>query len=291
MDVDIKKLIHVVTIAQKRSFTRAAEELHITQPALSRSVAVLEQRFDVKLFERGRGSVVLTPVGKMVVAESEALIRLASALDHNIHLYSRGDAGNISFGMGPLIASLILPSLSSHFTNTRPNIFLRTSIKPDSILLNELMDDNIELFFCASSALEVSEEISIEPISTIAMEMIVRSGHPLAGRNDLKLVDIAAFPVAMSAGTELGPAGGFICDNYHILREMVLQSDSVWISSPHFVSDDLQSGRLAVITASDISQPYRAEVSIVNRKGRAPSPLANAVTAYVQESFSQLTTT
>ena len=68
MDVDLAKLNQLLVIARTGSFSRAAEELRITQPALSRSVAGLEQRFGFRIFERGRGGATPTTVGALVLA-------------------------------------------------------------------------------------------------------------------------------------------------------------------------------------------------------------------------------
>jgi len=81
---DLVRLRHVVALASQRSFTRAAEQLHISQPALSRSISEFERRADVRLFERNRGGIELTAVGRQVVAQAEDLLRSAEAIDLNV---------------------------------------------------------------------------------------------------------------------------------------------------------------------------------------------------------------
>src|SRR5579864_3810938 len=100
MVLDLAKLEQLLTIARTGNFTRAAEELGITQPALSRNIGLLEDRFSFKIFDRGRGGASLTPVGALMVDEVEALVRQATILEHNLQLYGRGEGGQISLGMG-----------------------------------------------------------------------------------------------------------------------------------------------------------------------------------------------
>jgi DNA-binding transcriptional LysR family regulator len=79
MEIDLTKFAYLVTIARTRNFSRAADELRITQPALSRSVAAVEQRFGFKIFDRGRGGVSITPLGALVLKDAETLLRDARA--------------------------------------------------------------------------------------------------------------------------------------------------------------------------------------------------------------------
>src|SRR5881397_3804305 len=110
--MDLVKLRHIVAISDTGSFSRAAEDQHITQPALSRSIASFEARYGVRLFDRGRGGVLPTPAGTFVIEQARGLLRGAGELERNLLLYERGAAGSVSFGLGQLMASLILPRLS-----------------------------------------------------------------------------------------------------------------------------------------------------------------------------------
>jgi DNA-binding transcriptional LysR family regulator len=292
--MDLRKLRQVATIARTSSFSRAAEELHITQPALSRSIASIEQQFGVRLFERGRSGVTLTPVGRMVVDEAENLLRQAGNLRHNLSLYGRGEAGRINFGMGPLIASMVLPALSGHFMTTRPQLVMAVLVNPAGTLIRNLMNDDIEMFFCTSSQIQPGVEIRIEPIGSVSLALLVRSGHPLAGQSGLSLDDLAPFP--MASGAELSTAGtapaqgAFICDNYHILRETILNSDCIWTSSPQLSAEDIKAGQLIILDLIDNPRPPHTEVGLIRRTGRTLTPAAEAVLGYVVDFFGALNT-
>lgn len=292
MDMDLKKLRQLVVVARVGSISRAAEELHITQPALSRSIAALEDRFGIRIFDRGRGGAQLTAVGKLAVAEAEDLLRRARSLEHNLRLFGRGEAGKIAFGMGPLIASLVLPDLSQYLLHSRPKLHTRASVKAGAVLIQELLDDQIEMLFCASRQLEPSPDLSLESVGRVSVAMMVRAEHSLAARETVTQWDIAAFPLL--SGAELsatglsGSEGAFICDNYQILRDAVLNSDGVWMSSPQLVVADIQSGRLKQLVVSDTIRPPAVEVAMVRRAGNTPSPAAVAITDRVRAFFAGL---
>ncbi|TAK98743.1 MAG: LysR family transcriptional regulator [Rhodospirillaceae bacterium] len=285
MAVDVVKLNHLLVIARTGSFSRAADELGITQPALSRSVASLELRYGFRIFDRGPGGVSPTAVGAMVLADAQALIRDSSILEHNLRLYGRGEAGKVSFGMGPLIGSLLLPGLSVHLLGQRPQLQLRCAIKTVEALLRDLLSDAVEVVFCAGR-LTPAPEIIIERLGVVRLGIIARAGHPLASKPSPRIADLAAYPFASAVelgSQELpGRGGALICDNYELLRMVTLRGDAVWFSSPQVVVEDLAEGRLIEIPVVDM--PFQqTEVSMVRLKGRTSSPAAKSLMAYVAE--------
>lgn len=285
MELDLTRLRHIVAIARNGSFSRAAEDLHITQPALSRSIATFEQRFGVKLFDRGAGGVVPTSVGRLVAEEAERLLTSARDLEHNLKLYGKGEAGRIAMGVGPLAASLILPRLSQAILREGRSLQLRASIKPAEQLLQELLADEIEMIFANSWRFDASPELEVSPVGSVRLAMIVRGGHPLTQRGDVRLADLNAFPgvnaVELPSAGLTGEAGAFVCDNFHIMRETVLGTDGVWLASPDLLTEDIETGRLCPLDVADF-HPIRNEVSMIRRRGRTMSPAAEAVAAIVQ---------
>lgn len=285
MNLDLNRLIHIVTIARLRSFSRAAEELHITQPALSRSIASFEQHFGIRLFDRGRGGVAPTAVGALALEQIEQVLRSARDLEHNLKLYGHGEAGRIAIGLGPLAASLILPELSRKILCERPSIKLRASIKHPDQLLQELLSGEIEMIFANSWTISVSSDLRVKPVGSIMLAIIVRGGHPLTYQPNVDLSLLKAFPEANAIEIPpsglTGKAGAFTCDNYHILRETVLGTDCVWLASPDLLASDLEAGRLVQLNVTDFV-PIVNEVSMISRRGRTLSPVAETVAKTVR---------
>lgn len=285
MDVDLSRLRHIIAVARLRSFSRAAGELHITQPALSRSIAAFEARFGVRLFDRGRGGVTPTALGALVVAEAERLVSSARDFEHNLQLYRNGSAGKIAFGMGPLVASLILPRLGPMLLNERPGLRMRASIGTVEQLVQELMGDTIEMMFANSAQVSSVRDVVATPIGTMRLAVIVRGAHPLVGRKRVELADLKDFPIAspveLPAAGLTGDGGAFICDNYHIMRETVAGTDCVWLASPDFVAAEIAEGALCCVELADLDLGM-SELAMVRRAGRTMSPAAETVTQAVR---------
>ncbi len=290
MEIDLKRLKQLVTIAKLGSFSKAAEELHISQPALSRSIAGFESRFGIRIFDRGRTGVVLTPLGTLAIAEAETLLRQARTLGHNLGLYGSGDAGRVALGMAPLIASMVLPRLSSHFLACKPKLRVQTSVKPAELLAGELLDDKLEVLFCSAGTFPDGDELAVRTIGRMRIGLVVRAAHPLAGAGVVTRAQMTEFPLL--SGRELPesstPCGTVICDNYHILREVIHDCDALWVTSPQFVQQEIRCGRLTLLAVEDSPLPEYSDVCEVRRAGRTASPTSAAIGDFVGRFFSAL---
>jgi DNA-binding transcriptional LysR family regulator len=287
MEIDLPRLRHIAAIYRLRSFSRAAEELNITQPALSRSVATFEERCGFRIFDRGRGGVVPTAVGEAVVQEVERVLRSVHDLKHNLRLHRDGEVGRIAFGIGPLAASLILPPLSRKLLRETPGLRIVASTQPAELLLQQLLGDEIEMIFANSWKLDSAPDVMATAIGSIRLAVIVRADHPLAGRKHIGMADLQAYPTATPVEHAMkslpgSAAGGFVCDNYHILRETVLGTDCTWLAAPSLLADDLRTGRLRQIEPIDLP-PFRNELSLIRRRGRTMSPVAQVVIDSVRQ--------
>src|ERR1700722_5019768 len=107
-NMDLRSLRHVVVLAKLLSYTKAAQELNLTQSALTRSIQAMERRANTRLFDRDRSGVRLTSVGRMFVARAAQLVHEADELDRLLRRSTTADVGEVSFGMGPLAAQALL---------------------------------------------------------------------------------------------------------------------------------------------------------------------------------------
>lgn len=289
--MDLTRLRHIVAVARHRSFSRAAEEEGITQPALSRSIAAFEQRHAITLFDRGRGGVHPTGAGLHVIDQATRLLAAAGDLERSLKRYPGGEAGRIAFGLGPLLASLFLPRLSGTLLRAYPGLQIYTLTRTPDQLVAELMGDRIEMILGNNWNLGRVPGTELERLGKLKIAAMVRAGHPLAGAGTVTLADLEEHPVAsaveLPSGT-VGVAGSFVCDNFHVLRDAVLASDCTWMSSPAFLAEDLRAGRIVQLDVSDLAQA-QSEVCLVFKRGRTRSPAAVAVVEAVRRMIAAMT--
>src|ERR1700712_1230038 len=161
MTLDLGKLEQLLVIARLGNFTRAATELGITQPALSRNVAIMEARYGVKIFDRGRGGASPTPIGRRVIEQVAQVMAQATIAEKNIKLLGDGDGGQISLGIGPQLAGLLLPRLRVHLLESRPLVRLQYTLKTVDLMLPRLRDGEMDMIFCAIRNVPPSSDLAI----------------------------------------------------------------------------------------------------------------------------------
>ncbi len=278
MDLSTGKLQQLIMVARTGSFSKAALELNISQPALSRSIAGLEDRYGFQIFNRTGHGVQLTAAGAQVVAQAEPLLQGMRVFDSNLRLFGSGKVGRLQFGLAPLLASQILAPFAAEFFTPDAMARLSVMIRPGAGLLDALRNDEIELFFFPESHIEPSEDIEVEPVGAVMPCCVVRRGHPLAGRDGLTLADLSAYPWASSVdppiADELLSPARLTCDNFHILRDAVMASDLICICSGAFVAQQLEEGSLCEIEVEGLPLPP-ATIYMAKLRGRVNSPLAN----------------
>jgi DNA-binding transcriptional LysR family regulator len=285
MNISLSKLQQLITVARCGSFSRAAEELNISQPALSRSIATIERLYGFAIFNRIGHGVEATAAGMQMLEQAGPLLQTMRVFDRNMELLSSGKAGSLKIGLPPLLASQLLADLAQDFFGPSGKIEMRVSTRSAPRLLDELKNDLIEFLLFAETQLDPGPEIATEPVGWIVPACVVRSGHPLAGRKGLTRADLADFPWASSVeppamGELLNPAR-FLCDNYHALREAVIRTDLVCICTRAFVEHELAAGSMREIEVAGFI-PDELTVFIASLKGRAFSPLANAAIARIR---------
>jgi DNA-binding transcriptional LysR family regulator len=287
--VELTRLRHIVAVARNRSFSRAAEETGITQPALSRSIAAFETRYRVKLFDRGRGGVHPTAAGLNVIAHAEKLLTASRDFERSLTRYPNGAAGKVAFGLGPLLSSLFLPRLAHALLNDLPGIQIVALSRAPDQLVTELLADRIELILGNNWNLGRVPGTEVRRLGKLDIAVMVRAGHPLAEANTVSLADLERFPVAsaveLPAGS-LGGAGSFVCDNFHVLRDAVLGTDCSWMSSPAFLSEELRTGAIIQLEVIDF-QSFDSDVCLVSKRGRTLSPAAAAMLDQVRDLIDQ----
>jgi len=276
--IDLRRLRHVVTLARSGNYVRAAEELALTQPALSRSIQAAEAEYGVRLFDRGRSGATLTAAGRALVAEGEHLLRDARALDDVMRRIGKGTAGEVALGLGPLIASASLPMVLPALLRGYPGIRLHIVVNGASELLRQLARDEIEFAICARQASLIGEEFTVDPLCNLPLALLARGHHPLSGRC-VSLREVQNFPLIggtftdRPGGHSMAYAPNLACDNYEILRGLTLESDALWMSSPMLAQKELANGQMVAIDCPDLVGPTY-EVVMVTRFRRSQSPAA-----------------
>jgi DNA-binding transcriptional LysR family regulator len=180
-------------VAQLQHITHAAEQLSISQPALSRSISKLEEELGFPLFDRRGKNVILNHYGQIFLHYVERSIQEIAAGKQVIHDLIHPDHGNISLSFLHSLGSNLVPGLLSKFRSIYPNIQFKLYQNATTFLLEQLEAGEIDLCLCFPVAKR--EHVEWEPLFTEELFVVVPHGHRLATRSSIQLKEIANEPI------------------------------------------------------------------------------------------------
>jgi len=205
--LDLRLVRYFVAVAQAGNVTRAAERLHLSQPALSAAVKQLEQQLGVALLERSGRGVALTAAGELLLTRGRELLEQAGAVEEEIRGRGGGEpVGRLRLGLSPTARYGVGPALLSACAAAAPAAMLYSSEDTTGALLRDVAAGRLDLavVFCAPAALP--DGVQLEPLRDEPAVVHVPAGHRFAGRAAVTLSDLAGETVLIAGG---GESGGF----------------------------------------------------------------------------------
>ncbi len=195
MRATTRQLEYLCTLAETLNFRRAAEQSHISQPALSKQIQELEALLGATLFERNKRRVLLTPLGKQIVARAHIVLRGLDDINAIAQSKSAPLSTTLKLGVIPTIAPYLLPQWMPTFSASYPDCELFLIEDQTNHLLKRLADGEIDLLILA---LEV-ELGSVEtlPLFKDEFSFVVPQTHPLAKRRSVPIASIANEPILL----------------------------------------------------------------------------------------------
>lgn len=182
-------------VARQLHFRRAAETLAVAQPALSRTIAQLEQALGARLFTRTRREVALTPAGAALLRQLEPVLRSLAALADEARAAAAGERGLVRIAFTGLAMATVLPAILREFHRRHPGIRLELNESPTSTQLAGLAAGELGCGFFHPDA--VTPGLTTHQLLRERNGVLLPAGHPQARRRGLSLVDLAATPFVL----------------------------------------------------------------------------------------------
>lgn len=180
-------------VARHGSFTRAAEALFMTQPAVTFQIKQLEEQFNTRLFDRGHGRVTLTSAGELVMAYAERILGLSEELESRVSELTDELSGILHLGTSTTIASYWLPHLLEGFKRRYPRVIPRVSVGNSQLIETRVMDRNLDVGLTEI----ITEQPTLDRRSAgrDELQLIVPPDHPLAGARSVRAEQLAPYPL------------------------------------------------------------------------------------------------
>jgi DNA-binding transcriptional LysR family regulator len=186
--LDLGRLRYFVAVAEHRSFSRAADELLIAQPAVSRQVAMLESELGVRLLDRSTHEVKLTAAGEALFERGTVLLRDADELWAATRKFGQGASARVTVGYSTSLGYETAPLLVRAVLEAVPDLTLEAVVMSSVELGDAVVRRTIDLALMRCPV--ANAELSATVVRRERIGVLVRAGHPLAGSASVELSDI-----------------------------------------------------------------------------------------------------
>ena len=291
MSVNFRQLQHAQALARHRNFRLAAAQLHISQPALTRSIQSLEASVGARLFDRLPSGVELTPVGELFIQGGHRVLREARDLQQAVADMLGLARGSLVISTGPYPGHALVPDAVAALSRSAPDVYCRIREADWTEVPAHLLELSSEVAVADFSLVAGDERFATELLIDDPFHFVCRSGHPLAGRGHVTLEEFNRYPLVgnrvpervgrfleLAAGEAggPGPAGPFRVKidvvTFAAAKRIMLGSDSISMTPLPQVADELLAGSLTLLRV-DIPTP-RMQSGLIHLAGRSLSPTA-----------------
>jgi DNA-binding transcriptional LysR family regulator len=288
--MELRQLRYFESVARHRHFTRAADELHIAQSALSNQVRRLEDELGVELLRRTTRSVELTEAGELVAARARVALSETEALRSEIDELRGLVRGRVTVGALLFGGELDIPAILATFTTRFPDVEVGVREGTAQRMLEMLREGEIDVAF----ALEVEPPDEVERLELSSEELAAAMSprHPLAGEGPLKIAALAGHPlIAFQQGSttrhlvdtalrqaNVQPRIAVEANDLALVRSLAARGLGVAILPRSFV--ELPGPR---VSFRPLSPRLRMKVVLWWLRGRRLSPAARVFVEFVEK--------
>jgi DNA-binding transcriptional LysR family regulator len=188
--MELRHLRTFLTVAETLSFNKAAAQLHIAQPALSRQVQALEEEIGVDLLKRSSRGVTLTAEGKLLLEDARDLVRRADESVKKVQALARGEYGELNIGYAPNATVEILPPALAAFQKAIPEVKVLLHDMTGAEIVDGLRNGGLQLGVTPRPAVEYDPDLEFELLKNYPLCAVLPAGHTLAR---LKTIPIEIF--------------------------------------------------------------------------------------------------
>ncbi|MEO8838422.1 MAG: LysR family transcriptional regulator [Herbaspirillum sp.] len=284
--MDIRRLKHLVALAETRNFGRAAQQCCLTQSAFSRSIMAAEEEFGLPLFDRGTVEATCTDAGDFVVEKARKLLFDARCLERDVGLYRERLIGDLTFGVGPFAAATVVAPLLTEIRSRYPGVHVRVEMSNADYLAAHLRAEQLDFYLADLRSVEDAIDLSVSKYARIAAGFYVRPGHPLLSKDSVKMAELLPYGIAsvrvpetlrkavgLLAGLDENLPLAIECDDLNLLKTIGASTDTVVACPVGFATAEFGGAQLDSLNVTGIP-PLFADMAIVSLKGRSFSPMA-----------------
>lgn len=283
--MDVESLRAFLAVAEVASFSLAADRLHLTQPAVSKRIAVLEHQLDARLFDRIGRTVRLTESGQLLLGRANSILQQVEDTERAVRNLAGQVGGQLSLATSHHVGLWRLPAVLRRYIEAHPDVSLDLHFMDSEIAHERIIQGELEMAIITLAPV-VHEKLIAEPIWRDELVFVAARDHPLTKRANLSLADLSEFSAIlpdMTTFTGRIVKGMFehhelpliigMSTNYLETIKMLIGVGLGWSVLPETMLDN-ETIRL------DIAQPIDRTLGVIHHVNRT---LSNAGRAFIEE--------
>ncbi len=290
--VTLRQLQVFAAVARGLSFSKAAAELHLTQPAVSMQIRQLEEGAGMPLFERIGRRVALTEAGRELLASASGMEELLRRADESLNALRGMHAGTLKLG-AVSTAKYFAPALLAGFVREHPGVSVRFDVANREQMIRSLADNAIDLAVMGRPP--GGMDVVAHPFAQHPLVVVASPAHPLARRRRIPLVRLEAEPfVIREPGSGTRTAMERVFRDHHTryratmemssnetIKQAVIAGLGVSFLSMHTLGLELAAGKLAILDV--VGLPVMREWYVVHLREKRLAPVPAAFRAFLVE--------
>lgn len=295
--MNLRHLEHFLALSDMGSFSRAAEKLHITQSALSRSIQSLEEELGGPLLDRIGKRNELTPLGQSVLERARGIVKEAAELKRGAALLQQGGLGSLRLGLGSGPGALLMTPWLVYMATHHPGVKVSVTRGPTEVQLRHLRDRSLDALVVDIRRIVPAADLSIGPTFDMPAGMVCRAGHPLLAQypEGVPFEALLSYPVASIPLSEeiarilvarYGPRADpaemttLQCEEISSLLQTVQQSDAIYLGILAAARQEMSRGELVQLSVVP-HLDQGAVLGVVTLAGRTEQPVMRVFRDFV----------
>ena len=300
--MNLRHLEHWLALADTGSFSRAAEKLHITQSALSRSIQALEEDLGGPLVDRVGKKNELTPLGRSVLERARRIVHEAQELKQGAALLQHGGLGALRVGLGSGPGAMLMTPWLVYMARHHPTVQVTVSRGSTELQLTQLRERQLDALVVDARRVEAAPDLVMTQVVEMRAGFVCRQGHPLLARTakGLPFDALLSYPMASIQlsqevarllvdhyGPQANPAQmtTLQCEDIASLLDVVGQTDAIYLGILGAAREGLAQGRLVELPMQ-IPLKGQARLALITLAGRTELPVMSVFRAFVQSYLS-----
>jgi DNA-binding transcriptional LysR family regulator len=293
--MDLQKLRVFVAVAREGNVTRAAKQLCLSQPAISKQLAELEEALATVLFDRLPRGMRLTSAGEVLLRHAERIYAAERAAEAEIAELKGLRAGRLSIGASTTIGSYLIPNVFGAYQRAHPDVRLELEIANTAVIQALVSDGRIDLGLTEGNV--PSEQFTVEVVHYDELVAVASPEHPLCKKRRLFAAELASVPficrergsgsrevieaALAERGVQLTPA--MALGSTEAIKNAVAAGLGVAILSRLTLELELEAGRLALLELRDLS--LRRALHMVQLRGKHRGAAVEAFVTKLREAL------